>query len=132
MLRRDKMTDAELVKNILGEPEIGDAIVSFYLDTAADIIKNYCNIATVPKELHTTHIRIAAYLIKANTSAGKANLNGGLVSVSSISDGNQSIGYNSGNRSVSTDDEIIAVFGPALDRFKVMQVHRPQQSLRRA
>lgn len=124
--------DAQLVRSILGEPEIGDDLISFYLDAAADIIKNYCNIATVPKELHTTHIRIAAYLIKANTSAGKANLSGGLVSVSSMSDGNQSVAYSSGNRNVSTDDEIIAVFGSALDRFRVMQVHRPQQPLRRA
>lgn len=119
------MADKETVKALVGDTTISDAIVSFYLDHSADMIKNYCGIGAVPEQLKSTQIQIAALKVKANTSGAVGAIGSGAKVVQTIADGNQTISYaNVGAMSATSDAEILLHFAPALDRFRVLAVNR--------
>ncbi len=121
------MSDIALVKALIGNNDISDDIVAFYLDSVEKFILGYCNLKTIPEELKPTLIEIAALRVRANTSGSNAAIGEGIKSVSSLSDGNQSIAYQASGtfRQFISNDDIIAAYGSILDRWRKMVVDRP-------
>lgn len=120
------MSDIALVKALIGNNDISDDIVAFYLDSVEKFILGYCNLKAIPEELKPTLIEIAALRVRANTSGSNAAIGEGIKSVSALSDGNQSIAYQAGEfRQFISNDDIIAAYGSTLDRWRKMVVDRP-------
>lgn len=70
-----------------------DVQLTFILDDVTNTILNYCNLKTLPKGLETTAYRMAMDVFR-NESIGTAEYAGG--SVSSISEGDTSVGFAGG------------------------------------
>lgn len=122
------MTDIELVRALTGNNTIGENFISFYLQSSADFIKGYCNIDAIPQGLHSTYIEIAALKVKANTDGATASLGTGIKSISSITDGNQSVSYaGSGIKQYTTNEDFVVAFGDILNRYKRMVVNKPSE-----
>lgn len=120
------MSDIALVKALIGNNDISDDIVAFYLDSVEKFILGYCNLKTIPEELKPTLIEIAALRVRANTSGSNAAIGEGIKSVSAISDGNQSIAYQAGEfKQFVSNDDIIAAYGRTLDRWRKMVIDKP-------
>jgi hypothetical protein len=73
------MTQLKKLKKLLGIPldnDSKDFLLEFTLDDIEQIIKNYCNIKEVPKELNNTVLRMAVDLYRienfGNEEEGKA------------------------------------------------------------
>jgi len=119
------MTKIETVRMLTGNTEISDDFISFYLDSTEKFIKGYCNIDTIPEDLEPTFLEITSMRVKANSSGSKAALGEGLKTVGSISDGNQSIGYQLGGGGTKTfisEEDFVAAYGYMLDRWRRMVV----------
>lgn len=120
------MSDIALVKALVGNNDISDDIVAFYLDSVEKFILGYCNLKTIPEELKPTLIEIAALRVRANTSGSNAAIGEGIKSVSALTDGNQSIAYQAGEfKQFISNDDIIAAYGSTLDRWRKMVISKP-------
>lgn len=121
------MSDIDMIRTLIGNNNISDDLIAFYLDSVENFILGYCNLKAIPKELKPTLIEIAALRVRANTSGSNAAIGEGIKSVSSISDGNQSIAYQAagGFKQFVSNDDIIAAYGSTLDRWRNMVVNRP-------
>lgn len=121
------MSDIALVKTLIGNNDISDDVVAFYLDSVKNFILGYCNLKTIPKELKPTLIEIAALRVRANSNGSNAAIGEGIKSVASLGDGNQTITYQAsgGFRQFVSNDDIIAAYGSTLDRWRKMVVDKP-------
>lgn len=94
MARADNI---DMVKKLLGNNDnISDALIEFALDNASEIIKNYCNIKSVPAELNLTLIRMGVDLYrneKLGSSDVPQNVTGVTIGDTSTSFGNISSDY---------------------------------------
>lgn len=71
MARADNV---DKVKKLLGiKGDAADVLVEFALDNASEIIKNYCNIKSVPAELNLTMIRMGVDLYR-NEKLGSSDV----------------------------------------------------------
>ena len=71
MARADNV---DKVKKLLGiKDDASDVLVEFALDSASEIIKNYCNIESVPAELNLTMIRMSVDLYR-NEQLGSSEI----------------------------------------------------------
>ena len=120
------MSDITTIRALVGNSEISDDIIAFYLDSVTNFVLGYCNISSIPAELKPTLLEIAALRVRANSNGAQAAIGEGIKSVGSISDGNQSIGYQVGvfKQFVSNDD-ILAAYGSTLDRYRKMVINSP-------
>ncbi|MCC0669389.1 phage head-tail connector protein [Clostridioides sp. ZZV14-6153] len=87
--------EVERLKKLLGfsrEDDSKDTILEFILEDVEEIVKNYCNISVIPKELNSTILRMAVDMYK-NESLGSEDI--ALGSISSISEGDTSVSYRS-------------------------------------
>lgn len=87
--------EIERLKKLLGfsrEDDSKDTILEFILEDVEEIVKNYCNISVIPKELNSTILRMAVDMYK-NESLGSEEI--ALGSISSISEGDTSVSYRS-------------------------------------
>lgn len=118
------MSDLDMIRTLAGNNEISDEVIAFYLDSVKTFILAYCNLKVLPVELRPTLIEIVASRIRANTAGSEVTLGGGIKSVASISDGNQSISYQVGGnfKSFINNDDIISTYGSILDRFRKMVI----------
>jgi hypothetical protein len=91
------MTQLEKLKKLLGIPldnDSKDFLLEFTLEDVEQIIKDYCNIKEVPKELNNTVLRMAVDLYR-NENLGEEDIP--LGSVSSITEGDTSVSFRSAN-----------------------------------
>ena len=120
------MSNIDTIRTLTGNNEISDDFIAFYLDSAENFIKAYCNIEVIPEQLKPTLIEIAALRVKANSSGSQAAIGEGIKSVASVTDGNQSVSYQAGQfKQFVSDDDLILAYGNILDRFRRMVVNRP-------
>ncbi len=121
------MSDITTIRALVGNSEISDDIIAFYLDSVTNFVLGYCNISSIPAELKPTLLEIAALRVRANTNGAKAAIGEGIKSVGSISDGNQSIGYQAGGtfKQFVSNDDILAAYGSTLDRYRKMVIDNP-------
>lgn len=94
-----------------------EAIYDFAVDSAVELVKNYCNIPEVPDGLDNTVIRIAADLLRAK----QYGEDGGDMSgnVKSITVGDTSTTF--GSVSEMTDEAILGIIGKytqTLNRYR--------------
>lgn len=119
------MTDIEMVRLLTGNNEISDDHIAFYLNSVENFILGYCNITTIPSQLKPTLIEITALRVRASANGSKAVIGDGIKSVSSLSDGNQSVAYQAGTfKQFVSNDDIILGYGNILDRYRKMVVDR--------
>lgn len=121
------MSDITTIRALVGNSEISDDIIAFYLDSVTNFVLGYCNISSIPAELKPTLLEIAALRVRANSNGAKAAIGEGIKSVGSISDGNQSIGYQVGGafKQFVSNDDILAAYGSTLDRYRKMVINSP-------
>lgn len=121
------MSDIALVRALIGNNDISDDVIAFYLDSVKNFILGYCNLKTIPEELKPTLIEIAALRVRANSNGSNAAVGEGIKSVASISDGNQTVTYQAsgGFKQFVSNEDIIAAYGSILDRWRKMVVSRP-------
>ena len=121
------MDELALVKALTGLTNLDDTIAAFYLSQAEQFILDYCGICSLPKQLEGVKVQIAAKMIRENTSEDGSKGSAGEVkgTVSSLSDGNQSVSYSSGAGSSSsfTYDQasIVTAFGTMLNRYRKLK-----------
>ncbi|HHN8472381.1 TPA: phage head-tail connector protein [Clostridioides difficile] len=87
--------EVERLKKLLGfsrEDDSKDTILEFILEDVEEMVKNYCNVPTIPEQLNSTILRMAIEMYK-NESLGSEDV--ALGSISSISEGDTSISYRS-------------------------------------
>ncbi|NJB05868.1 hypothetical protein GSQ22_08530, partial [Clostridioides difficile] len=83
------------LKKLLGfsrEDDSKDTILEFILEDVEEMVKNYCNVPTIPEQLNSTILRMAIDMYK-NESLGSEDI--ALGSISSISEGDTSVSYRS-------------------------------------
>lgn len=121
------MSDITTIRALVGNSEISDDIIAFYLDSVTNFVLGYCNMSSIPAELKPTLLEIAALRVRANSNGAKAAIGEGIKSVGSISDGNQSIGYQAGGtfKQFVSNDDILAAYGSTLDRYRKMVINGP-------
>ncbi len=122
------MSDIALVKTLIGNNEISDDVIAFYLNSVENFILGYCNLSAIPKELKPTLIEIAALRVRANSNGSKAAIGEGIKSVGSLGDGEQTITYQAagGFKQFVSNDDIILAYGSTLDRWRKMAVDKPE------
>ncbi|WP_343118087.1 phage head-tail connector protein, partial [Clostridioides difficile] len=82
--------EVERLKKLLGfsrEDDSKDTILEFILEDVEEMVKNYCNVPTIPEQLNSTILRMAIDMYK-NESLGSEDI--ALGSISSISEGDTS------------------------------------------
>ncbi|EMM0828942.1 phage head-tail connector protein [Clostridioides difficile] len=87
--------EVERLKKLLGfsrEDDSKDTILEFILEDVEEMVKNYCNVPTIPEQLNSTILRMAIDMYK-NKSLGSEDI--ALGSISSISEGDTSVSYRS-------------------------------------
>lgn len=87
--------EVERLKKLLGfsrENDSKDTILEFILEDVEEMVKNYCNVPTIPEQLNSTILRMAIDMYK-NESLGSEDI--ALGSISSISEGDTSVSYRS-------------------------------------
>lgn len=114
------MTDTELVRMLVGDDDLSDDLVQFYLTLSEEFIKNYCHLDSIPPELHNTYIQIAAVKLRANSDDGQSSLGVGVSSITSVSEAGQSVSWGrvTSSKNFIGDDDLITTFGSILDRFR--------------
>ncbi|MDN9807879.1 phage head-tail connector protein, partial [Clostridioides difficile] len=83
--------EVERLKKLLGfsrEDDSKDTILEFILEDVEEMVKNYCNVPTIPEQLNSTILRMAIDMYK-NESLGSEDI--ALGSISSISEGDTSV-----------------------------------------
>ena len=87
--------EVERLKKLLGfsrEDDSKDTILEFILEDVEEMVKNYCNVPTIPEQLNSTILKMAIDMYK-NESLGSEDI--ALGSISSISEGDTSVSYRS-------------------------------------
>lgn len=114
------MSDIETVKMLVNDNDLPDTLITFYLSLASDFIKNYCHLTSIPEELHSTLIQIAAVKLRANSEEGESSLGAGVSSITSVSEAGQSVSWGrvTSSKNFIGDDDLISTFGTILDRFR--------------
>ncbi|EGT2232737.1 TPA: phage head-tail connector protein [Clostridioides difficile] len=87
--------EVKRLKKLLGfsrEDDSKDTILEFILEDVEEMVKNYCNVPTIPEQLNSTILRMAIDMYK-NESLGSEDI--ALGSISSISEGDTSVSYRS-------------------------------------
>ncbi|HBF6312414.1 TPA: phage head-tail connector protein [Clostridioides difficile] len=87
--------EVERLKKLLGfsrEDDSKDTMLEFILEDVEEMVKNYCNVPTIPEQLNSTILRMAIDMYK-NESLGSEDI--ALGSISSISEGDTSVSYRS-------------------------------------
>ncbi len=110
------MTNIEKLKKILGIPldnDSKDFLLEFTLEDVEQIIKDYCNIKEIPKELNNTVLRMAVDLYR-NENLGEEDTP--LGSISSIGEGDTSVSYRSANAEFK--DSLIKDYKVQLNRYR--------------
>lgn len=104
------------LKALLGiseDDESKDLSLEFTLENTEEIIKNYCNIDTIPTELNNTLLRMAIDLYR-NESLGEEELP--LGSISSITEGDTTVSY----KNINSDfkDTVLKNYEKQLKRYR--------------
>lgn len=108
------LSELVFLRDILGiEDNDKDITLQFVLSDVKQIIKNYCHIKEVPKELNTTVLRMAIDLYR-NKNLGEEESS--LGSISSITEGDTSISY----RSSATEfkDSLLNDYKAQLNKYR--------------
>ncbi|MEA5134649.1 MAG: hypothetical protein VB035_00760 [Candidatus Fimivivens sp.] len=94
---------------VLRGKAVGDTPAALsYINQAADSIKAYCNLPTVPEGLFFAWVEVASCLISSGGGGGD--------NVASISEGDTSITF----RPTSEQSDILSGFKPLLNRYRRM------------
>lgn len=110
MARADNV---DKVKKLLGiKDNEQDVLVEFALDNASEIIKNYCNIKSVPAELNLTMIRMGVDLFR-NEKFGSSDVPLKVTGVT-IGDTSTSFGYISADYSAT----VLKSYTKVLNRYR--------------
>ncbi len=96
----------ELVKR--GKAAGGEPAALSYIDQAAELIKSYCNLPTVPDGLFYAWVEVSSCLISSGGGGGDG--------VASISEGDTSISF----RSQSEQSDILSGYKSILNRYRRM------------
>ena len=67
------MTQLELLKELLGNPTVSDALLRFYLDNASDIICDIRNSDSVESKYSKTQIKIAIEMFNKRGAEGEVS-----------------------------------------------------------
>ncbi len=105
---------------ILGKsnPKVGETeILQFVLDLAADKVKNYCHIETVPKGLENTVVRIAADLWRAEGYGSEDKPR----EVTSVKRGDVSTSFASVSASETVQSDFLSKYRPELNSFRKLK-----------
>ena len=96
-----------------GETEI----LQFVLDLAADKVKNYCHIETVPKGLENTVVRIAADLWRAEGYGSEDRPR----EVTSVKRGDVSTSFAFVSASETVQSDFLSKYRPELNSFRKLK-----------
>lgn len=110
------MTNLEKLKKLLGialEDGSKDFLLEFVLEDVEQIVKGYCNIKEVPKELNTTVLKMAIDSYR-NENLGEEESS--LGSISSITEGDTTVSY----RSAASEfkDTLIKDYKSQLNKYR--------------
>ena len=125
--RKAVMDELSLVKTISGLTTLDEALAAFYLSQAEQFILDYCGLEALPVKLQNTKVQIAAKMIKENTTDSGTKGSAGQVqdSVSSLSDGNQSVSYGASKGQVASftydQQSIVDAFQFVLNRYRKLK-----------
>jgi hypothetical protein len=67
------MAQLDVLKEVLGNPNVSDTLLNFYLDNASDIICDLRNSDTVETKYLTTQVKIAVELFNKNGVEGQVS-----------------------------------------------------------
>ena len=104
----DETTALEKLKTLLGiTGDDKDILLQFALDDTKATILNYCNLTFIPKGLETVWIKMSIEFYKASgASAGSINVGASASGkVSSISEGDTSVSFDTSSSSGSTSGQ---------------------------
>ena len=103
------------VKLLLSDASIGDDVIDYWVNSTKQYILNYCNLVELPSQLENTLVEITCLRIRYN----QGGMGSGVKGIASVSDGSQSVSYSSiGQKSFSSDDDLIKSFNTQLNRFR--------------
>lgn len=110
------MTQLEKLKKLLGmtlEDDSKDFLLEFALEDVEQIVKGYCNIKEVPKELNNTILKMSMDLYR-NENLGEEESS--LGSISSITEGDTTVSY----RSAASEfkDTLIKDYKSQLNKYR--------------
>ncbi|VIG06979.1 phage protein [Clostridioides difficile] len=108
--------EVERLKKLLGiskEDYSKEMILEFILEDVEEIVKNYCNISVIPKELNSTVLRMSIDMYK-NESLGSEDI--ALGSISSISEGDTSVSYRSSSSEFK--ESLLKDYKSQLNRYR--------------
>lgn len=104
----DETTILSRLKTLLGiTGEDKDTLLQFALDDTKMIILNYCNLTFIPKGLETVWLKMAIEFYKSSgASTGSINVGASASGkVSSISEGDTSVSFDTSNSTGSTSSQ---------------------------
>lgn len=110
------MTQLEKLKKLLGmalEDDSKDFLLEFSLEDVEQIVKDYCHIKEIPKELNTTVLKMAIDMYRNENLGEEEN---SLGSISSITEGDTSVSY----RSAASEfkDTLIKDYKSQLNKYR--------------
>lgn len=110
------MTNLEKLKKLLGialEDGSKDFLLEFALEDVEQIVKDYCHIKEIPKELNTTVLKMAIDSYR-NENLGEEESS--LGSISSITEGDTTVSY----RSAASEfkDTLIKDYKSQLNKYR--------------
>ena len=111
--------EVERLKKLLGfsrEDDSKDTILEFILEDVEEMVKNYCNVPTIPEQLNSTILRMAIDMYK-NESLGSEDI--ALGSISSISEGDTSVSYRSSASEVK--ESLLKDYKSQLNRYRKLR-----------
>ena len=123
----DETTILSRLKTLLGiTGEDKDTLLQFALDDTKMIILNYCNLTFIPKGLETVWLKMAIEFYKSSgASTGSINVGASASGkVSSISEGDTSVSFDTSNSTgstsaqTSTTDGLINNYIVQLNQFR--------------
>ncbi|HDK7179214.1 TPA: phage head-tail connector protein [Clostridium botulinum] len=110
------MTPMGKLKKLLGislDDDSKDFLLEFALEDVEQIVKDYCHIKEIPKEINNTILKMAMDMYRNENLGEEEN---SLGSISSISEGDTSIAY----RSSATEfkDSLIKDYKAQLNKYR--------------
>ena len=103
------------IKSLLGSASPKEDVIEYWVASTKQYILNYCNLKELPEQLNAILIEMTCLRIRFNTNG----IGTGVKNVSSVNDGSQSISYAlTGQRSFSSDDELLNQYKSQLNRFR--------------
>ena len=110
MARADNIDKAKKLLGIKDDEQ--DVLVEFALDNASEIIKNYCNIKSVPAELNLTLIRMGVDLYR-NEKLGSSDVP---QNVTGVTIGDTSTSF--GDISSDYSETVLKNYAKVLNRYR--------------